>query len=76
MAREALPAEPGHRRGGQHLGREELASRAKIKVGRLKAWEDGGVPGGEDLARLAAELGVSVDWILTGKGKGPKLPPS
>lgn len=55
------------------IGTTALAERAGISRGTLWRLEAGQAPGiaAETLAAIAAELGVTVDYLLTGEGAGP-----
>lgn len=60
-ARERLPG-----RNGKHLSRETLAQRAGIVTSTLQKWEREGLPYGEEYARLADALGVTLDELIRG----------
>jgi hypothetical protein len=62
-------------------GREERGRAAYLaKIGRVSStaagkWLSGeSLPGMENVVLVATELGVCVEWLLT--GRGPKKPPS
>lgn len=45
----------------------------EISVSTLWRYEHGEIaPGADALARIAAACGVTIDWIVTGDGQGPK----
>lgn len=55
------------RRGSRTL--QEIAEAAGIYAGDLQRYEHGRFPRGDILDRLAAVLGVSSRWLLTGSDK-------
>jgi len=53
------------------LSQTELARRMGVKVKTVRAWEnDQSEPRANKLQMLAGMLGVSIMWLLTGKGDG------
>ena len=53
----------------------ELAKRLGVKVKTVRAWEnDQSEPRANKLGKLAGILGVSMMWLLTGKGQGVDSP--
>lgn len=53
------------------LTQDQVASRVGVTRVAVSHWERGGAdPNGRYLNELAAALGVSVDWLLTGKEEG------
>ena len=53
------------------LSQTELARRMGVKVATVRAWEnDQSEPRANKLQMLAGMLGVSIMWMLTGKGDG------
>jgi transcriptional regulator with XRE-family HTH domain len=57
------------------LSQRELASRVGVKAQTVEAWEnDAKEPRANRLQMLAGLLGVSLSWLLTGKGDGPDGP--
>jgi len=51
---------------------QQLAKLVGVEVRTLKAWEtDRNVPRSNRLAMLAGALGVSVSWLLYGRGASP-----
>lgn len=54
---------------------EILGSRVGVSRVSISQWERGeNTPNGRYLNELAAALGVTVDWLLTGSGDTPQLP--
>lgn len=41
-----------------------------------RVWNDGQIPKAATAAKMAAALGVSIDWLLTGKGEPEGSPPN
>lgn len=61
-------------RRARRLTQEDLAHLAGVRAGTVFRTEtDKSVPRAESLAAIANVLGVSVDWLLTGKGDGPDV---
>ena len=59
------------RRQALKISKNELARRVGITHASVNKWESGlNQPKGRYLNDLAAALGVSVDWLLTGKEEG------
>ena len=58
-ARERLPG-----KGGRHLSREDLAGRVGVVTSTIQKWEREGLPYAREYARLADEIGVSLDELL------------
>jgi transcriptional regulator with XRE-family HTH domain len=57
------------------LSQKELASRLGVRGLTVEAWEnDAKEPRANRLQMLAGLLGVSLSWLLTGKGDGPDGP--
>lgn len=60
------------------LSQTELARRMGVKVKTVRAWEnDQSEPRANKLQMLAGMLGVSIMWMLTGRGDGldgPEMP--
>jgi transcriptional regulator with XRE-family HTH domain len=53
------------------LSQTDLARRMGVKVATVRAWEnDQSEPRANKLQMLAGMLGVSIMWMLTGKGDG------
>lgn len=60
------------RRQAQNISKAELARRIGITHASVSKWESGlNQPKGRYLNELAAALGVSVDWLLTGNDGAP-----
>lgn len=54
------------------LGSRELAERLGVRHRTLKAWEDDATePRSNRMQMLAGVLGVSLVWLMTGRGEGP-----
>lgn len=61
------------RRRAQKMSQDELAKRIGITRVSISKWESGlNQPKGRYLNDLAAALGVTVDWLLTGSGGAPE----
>ncbi|SHI59245.1 helix-turn-helix domain-containing protein [Wenxinia saemankumensis] len=63
--------------GREALGidQEELARRIGVRLDTLRKWEeDRAEPRANRVQMLAGILGVSLSWLLTGKGEGPDAP--
>lgn len=61
------------RRRAQKMSQDELAKRIGITRVSISKWESGlNQPKGRYLNDLAAALGVTVDWLLTGSGGSPE----
>ena len=57
------------------FGQAELAKRLGVKVKTVRGWEnDQSEPRANKLGMLAGLLGVSIVWLLTGKGQGVESP--
>lgn len=56
------------------LSRRELSIRIGVSDNIVGQIERGDIPnpGSATIVALAAELGVTTDWILLGTGRGPK----
>ncbi len=62
-------------REGAGLSQKDLASRVGVRTLTVIAWEnDAKEPRANRLQMLAGILGVSLSWLLTGKGDGPDGP--
>lgn len=62
-------------REGAGLSQKDLASRVGVRTLTIIAWEnDAKEPRANRLQMLAGILGVSLSWLLTGKGDGPDGP--
>ncbi|MFQ2737451.1 LexA family protein [Aeromonas caviae] len=62
-------------RQAQKMSKAELARRVGISHASVSKWESGlNQPKGRYLNDLAAALGVTVDWLLTGDGEARALP--
>lgn len=48
---------------------EDLRRRMRVDKATVSRWCSGNPPGTDRLVQLAAVLGVSVHWLLTGKGE-------
>ncbi|GAB5990796.1 LexA family protein [Aeromonas veronii] len=61
------------RRRAQKMSQDELARRIGITRVSISKWESGlNQPKGRYLNDLAAALGVTVEWLLTGEGSAPE----
>jgi transcriptional regulator with XRE-family HTH domain len=62
-------------REAMHIGnvtQAELAAKASLSQGAISRYLNGKAsPKAEELLRIAAALGVSMEWLLTGKGDPP-----
>lgn len=59
------------------LTQKEMARRLGIKLGTLRNWEeDLNEPRANKLQMVSGLLGVSLSWLLTGRGDGPEVPES
>jgi transcriptional regulator with XRE-family HTH domain len=57
------------------LTQEELARRLGVREETLRAWEDDlSEPRANRVQMLAGMLGVSMTWLMVGKGEGPAGP--
>jgi HTH-type transcriptional regulator, cell division transcriptional repressor len=57
------------------LSQTELARRLGVRLATIRAWEDDQAdPRANKLQMLAGLLGVSIIWLLTGKGDGLDSP--
>ncbi|GGL57382.1 helix-turn-helix domain-containing protein [Wenxinia marina] len=57
------------------LGQKELARRLGVNNETLAKWEeDRSEPRANRIQMLAGVLGVSLSWLLTGRGEGPDGP--
>lgn len=55
----------------------ELAEAAGVRAHTVWRWESGKFsPDADNLPLIAAALGVSVDWLLTGEGAGSSALPT
>jgi transcriptional regulator with XRE-family HTH domain len=58
------------------LTQEDLARRLGVREETLRGWEDDlGEPRANRMQMLAGILGVSLTWLMVGKGDGPAGPP-
>lgn len=58
------------------LGTKELAQRLGVRHRTLTGWEaDAAEPRSNRLQMLAGVLGVSLVWLMTGRGEGPAATP-
>lgn len=59
------------------LGPEALADHLGVEVETLETWEmDQAEPRAALMGRLAGMLGVTLPWLLTGQGDGPRAAPA
>lgn len=60
-------------REARGLTQEELARRVNVTASTVSKWEQGARanPQSRAMVAVAALLGVSLDWLLLGKGRGP-----
>lgn len=57
------------------LSQSSLAGRLGVKTSVLRRWEDDlSEPRANRLTILAGMLGVSLSWLMTGRGDGPDAP--
>lgn len=57
------------------MTQKQLATRLGVKLGTLRNWEDDlNEPRANKLQMVAGMLGVSLTWLLTGRGDGPDAP--
>lgn len=57
------------------LSASQAAHRLGVMPGTWSAWErDRDVPRANRLANMAGVLGVSLSWLLSGEGEGPREP--
>ncbi len=57
------------------MTQKQLAGRLGVKLGTLRNWEDDlNEPRANKLQMVAGLLGVSLTWLLTGRGDGPEGP--
>lgn len=62
-------------REGAGLSQGDLAARIGVRKAVLEAWEeDTKEPRANRLQMLSGMLGVSLSWLLTGRGEGPEEP--
>ena len=62
-------------REGAGLSQGDLAARIGVRKAVLVAWEgDTKEPRANRLQMLSGMLGVSLSWLLTGRGEGPDEP--
>lgn len=55
---------------------EQLAEKMKVSKEAVRLWEAGSGPKRVRVPELAAKLGVSPEWLLTGRDKDAALPSS
>lgn len=58
-------------RAASGLTQHEAAVRLGVHPTQLSRWENSIVPSVESLVDIARVLGVSVEWLATGEGRGP-----
>jgi transcriptional regulator with XRE-family HTH domain len=64
-------------RSAAGLSRREIADRIGVKESTVAKWEAGETsPRGHRVSKLAGMLGVSISWILMGRGVEPVSGPS
>ncbi|MBM1219634.1 helix-turn-helix transcriptional regulator [Ponticoccus sp. SC2-23] len=57
------------------ISRSALAQKLGVKPGTLRKWEDDlSEPRANRLQMLSGLLGVSLSWLMTGRGEGPDGP--
>ncbi|SMY09459.1 helix-turn-helix domain-containing protein [Flavimaricola marinus] len=57
------------------LTQSEVAHRLGVKTATLRKWEDDlAEPRANRLTMLAGMTGVSLTWLMTGRGEGPEAP--
>jgi transcriptional regulator with XRE-family HTH domain len=56
-------------RGNNHLSRQDFATHVEMSMTAASDWEKNGVPGAEQLERIARSLGCSLDWLILGEGE-------
>ena len=57
------------------MSQKALAGRLGIRVSTLRKWEeDRSEPRSNRLQMLSGILGVSLSWLITGRGEGPDMP--
>jgi transcriptional regulator with XRE-family HTH domain len=57
------------------ISRAALAQKLGVKPGTLRKWEDDlSEPRANRLQMLSGLLGVSLSWLMTGRGEGPEGP--
>lgn len=62
-------------REGAGMSRAALAQKLGVKPGTLRKWEDDlSEPRANRLQMLSGLLGVSLSWLMTGRGEGPDGP--
>lgn len=62
-------------REAQGLGQEEFAQRLGVKLRTVRHWEEDAMePRANRLQMMAGMLGVSLMWLLTGRGQGVAAP--
>jgi phage repressor protein C with HTH and peptisase S24 domain len=59
-----------------HLRQEELAARLEVSRGAVGNWELGKGIKRDNLAKIAEMAGVSIDWLVSGRGDPPAQAPS
>lgn len=72
-----IGARLAHARTAAGLSQREMADRVGVKESTIEKWESGVTsPRGHRLSKLAGMLGVSISWILMGRGVEPSHPES
>lgn len=51
------------------LTQKEMAKKISVHIATYQLYEQGNIPKGDVLQRIHEAFGVSIDWLLTGKGK-------
>jgi transcriptional regulator with XRE-family HTH domain len=49
-----------------------FATAINVHPSQLSRWESGDVPKVESLREIAEKTGASIDWLVTGEGRGPR----
>lgn len=57
------------------LSQKDLARKIGVKTATIEKWEDDiSEPRANRIQMLSGVLGVSLSWLLTGRGEGPEAP--